>query len=528
MRLLIFITILLAAACTPIPPIDQGPAQAAAGGSASSSIIIIPKGKKETAPPTVNIEWISPTVADINVKNIGGKVEVKVRITSPTEIRLDQIDILVNGQPTGNKAGEVGLLKRPEYKDQVLTAQVPVSDGTNAIQIAVINAADQRYMAERTITKTAAGIKVEAPSVASSTTRVVWTQPDVFVMKPSEMFNVRTPEMEVKFNITSPDNIDKSKIKIFVNNKYLPPSPSAELLGTNGNYAFRDKVLLNENLNYNEVALKVDAPSGSSESQRLKINYSPTRPNLYVLSVGTQTNLKYTKKDARDFANIFYAQGKDVFRLFTNVTIDTLIGKSATAAEIKGSIESISTKLRTGTIMEDDVVVVFISTHGFIENGEFRLQGDDFSSAKLKSTSVNYATEILAELDQLPCKKLVFLDACHSGGAKAARPEDINRASRELKAIKKGLAIFASSSNTEESHEDIAWQNGAFTETLIKGLTDGAADANKNGIVTLFELEKYVAAEVPPMVKRVKNKEQHPILTRNELGDVPLFVVRKK
>jgi hypothetical protein len=528
MRPLTLIILLLAVACTPIPSIDQGTAQAPTGGSASSSIIIIPKGKKETAPPTVNIEWISPSVADINVKNVGGKVEVKVRITSPSEIKLEQIDILVNGQPTGNKAGEVGLLKRPEYKDQILTAQVPLNEGTNAIQIAVTNAGDQRYMAERSITKTATGIKVEAPSVADSKTRIVWTQPDVFALKASEMYNARTPELEVKFNITTPDNIDKSKIKIFVNNKYLAPSPTAELLGSNGNYAFRDKVLLNENVNFNEVALKVEAVSGASESQRLKINYSPSRPNLYVLSIGTQTNLKYTKKDARDFANIFYAQGKDVFRLFTNVTIDTLIGKAATAAEIKGSIESISTKLRTGTILEDDVVLVFISTHGFIENGEFRLQGDDFSSSKLKSTSVNYATEVLAELDHLNCKKLVFLDACHSGGAKAARPEDINRASRELKTIKKGLAIFASSSNTEESHEDITWQNGAFTECLIKGLTEGAADANKNGIVTLYELEKYVAAEVPPMVKRVKNKEQHPILTRNDLGDVPIFVIRKK
>ncbi len=523
----IILAILFLVSCKPFPPLQDTSAPTA-GSSSSAAIMIIPKkssGVSQSA--TVTIDWISPTSADINVKNIGGKVEIRVRINSPSPITMDQIDILINGQNIGNKASEVALMKRPEFKDQVLTAQIPVTDGSNNVQIVVSNSGDQRFVAERTLVKNTTGIKVET-SVISSNTRIAWTQPDVFALKENEMFNAKTPELEIKFNITSPDVIDKSNIKILLNKQYRTPSPTAVLLGSAGNYSFKDIVTLNENVPINEIALKVEAKSGNSESQKLKVNYSPLRPNLYVLSVGTQTNLKFTKKDARDFANVFYAQGKDAFRLFTNVTIDTLIGKAATANEIKGAIESISTKLRTGVLLEDDVVIIFISSHGFIDNGEFRLQGDDYNSTKMKSTSVNYSTEILSELDQLPCKKLVFLDACHSGGAKAASPTDINKASSDLKKVKKGLAVFASSSNTEESHEDLVWQNGAFTETIVKGLTDGSADANKNGIVTLGELEKYVTAEVPPLVRKVKSKDQHPALTRNELGDIPIFVVRKK
>ena len=86
---------------------------------------------------------------------------------------------------------------------------------------------------------------------------------------------------------------------------------------------------------------------------------------------------------------------------------------------------------------------------------------------------------------------------------------------------------MTSSSRDEESYEDVKWQNGAFTEAMITGLRDGKADDNNNGIITLMELESYLKLEVARMVQLVKNKPQNPLLSRNEIGDLPIYTVQK-
>jgi hypothetical protein len=96
---------------------------------------------------------------------------------------------------------------------------------------------------------------------------------------------------------------------------------------------------------------------------------------------------------------------------------------------------------------------------------------------------------------------------------------------QDLKNAPKGFAVLSSSSKDEESYEDVKWQNGAFTEGLILGLKEGRADADKNGIISLLELEKYLKSEIPNMVKEIKNKPQNPLLTKNELGDLPIFII---
>lgn len=488
--------------------------------TSSSAVLIFPAKPKE---PKVSIEWISPTVTDIVVGEIGGKVVVKVRIKSKMPIDLNQIDIYVNSVQVGNKADEVGLLKRPEFSDQILTFQVPVTQGRNAVQVVVTGGEDQRFYAERVISKTSAGIKVE-PAAVTGSTRIVWMQPDAISLN-GQMLTTKTKELEIRMNITSPELIKKENIQVLHNRQYRAPSAAAELIGNSGSYSFKEVVTLSENVDINEVGLKILTATGSVESERLKINYSPHRPNLYLLAIGTQLNLKYTMKDAKDFANAFGSQSKGANRLFNTVKVDTLLGNAAVTGEIRGAIESIKTKLRTGLITEDDVVMLFISSHGFLDdNGELRIQGNDYAPERRISTSVSYKTDILAHLETLKCKVLIFVDACHSGGARA-NAADVWDALLQMRNAPKGFAIMTSSSQNEESYEDVRWQNGAFTEALITGLK-GKADANANGIVSLNELEVFVKREVPSMVKTVKGKTQHPGLSRNDLGDLPLFIIK--
>ncbi len=525
-RIAVFICLLSLVACSPIPQVSQT-SPSIAKGSNTTSITLKPKSVPDTKTnlPQVSIEWLSPVDTD-SLKAGGDKILIKIRIKSDKPITKDQIEVLINGQSPGNKAGEVSLTSRPEYKDNIYSSLVPVSLGRNEVQVMVTLSAEQRYANEKILERDAQKIRVIS-NQTNSTTRILWSFPDVFALRSNEIYSTKNNEQEIKLNISSPDKINLSKIKLLLNRVYKAPSLTAEFrdLGA-GNYAFRDIVTLNEKETVNEITLVVEASSGKASSQKLKVNYSPLRPNLYVLAIGTKTTLKYTTKDARDFAQIYTQQGNQVYRLFNTVTIDTLIGAAASTAKIRFAIEAIRNKINVGSLTPDDIVFLFFSSHGFIdENKDFRIQGDDFDPLGKSSTSVSYKSDILAQIQNLPCKKILFIDACRSGGAKANNFEII-QAIHDLKNAPNGLTVMTSSSEQEDSHEDVRWQNGAFTEALISGLRDGKADTNGNGIITINEISSYVMREVPIMVQAVKRQPQHPKLNRNELNDIPVFILK--
>ena len=502
-----------------------------ATSSTSTAVLIIPRrgAEEETLHSAApRLEWISPAGTAERIELVAGKMTIRVRATSPGEIQLNQLEVLVDGAPSGDKADEVNLLRRPEFEDQILTVQVPIAEGEHQVQVVLAMAADERYLTERAFVRDSAGVHMLENTPVTSATRVIWTKPDVFVLQENELYATKEQEMEVRFSITSPQPVELSHIRILLNQVYRLPSPRAQLRGENGSYYFQDWVTLDENVSINDIGLRVDEPSGYALSQRLKVNFSPLRPNLYVLAVGPKLNLEFSDRDAADFAGAFGSQGSRAHRLFNKVTLDTLIGAQATTQSIRLAIASIRNKLRTGVILEDDIVVLFFSTHGFLLDDELYLQANDYLSSSAEVTSIPYRTGILDNIEKLPCRKIVFIDACHAGGARA-NPADLNQALTDLRNTPQGLAVFASSSEDEQSYEDGSWKNGAFTEAILQGLLDGQADTgdagNGNGIVTLSELEAYVTRRVPKLVMAAKQKDQHPVLTRNDLGGLPLFVL---
>ncbi|MBX2874267.1 MAG: hypothetical protein KTR30_19260, partial [Saprospiraceae bacterium] len=177
-----------------------------------------------------------------------------------------------------------------------------------------------------------------------------------------------------------------------------------------------------------------------------------------------------------------------------------------------------------------DLVILFISSHGLIsgEERKFRIEGEDFDPDNPKFTSIVYEEDILPVLNDLPCKKLLFIDACHSGvgGAKSTqRTLSINRAISHLNKQKNGLAVISSSRENEASFEDQSWENGAFTEGILLGLGQGLADTDEDKIITVNELYSFLKTQVPRIVQQKKNKPQHPMMISNGMGNMPLFVI---
>jgi uncharacterized caspase-like protein len=114
---------------------------------------------------------------------------------------------------------------------------------------------------------------------------------------------------------------------------------------------------------------------------------------------------------------------------------------------------------------------------------------------------------------------IVVADACHSGGTKDGETNPINGSFGDLFTPSRRVILTAADDN-ELSYEDAKWGggHGVFTYNFIEGLK-GAADNDKNGIVTFQEASDYVAARV----KTDTNGRQNP--QRGGLGDVPLSEV---
>lgn len=363
-----------------------------------------------------------------------------------------------------------------------------------------------------------------------TTINIFWINPNPDVMDDKPVVSEKgTIDIQVK--IISNKKVGKEDIRIIINGKEMGKSKFNEVgLKESAQeeafeYTYVNSVPLEETADHINI-IEVQA-LGKKGKKPLKVLYSAGKPNLHILAIGTSLDLQFPKKDAQDFAELFKAQaGPEKDKLFGSVEVRKLIGAEATTNAIKESIERYRYDFKSGTIGPRDVMLVFISSHGFIYQDKFRIQGDDYKDIYKETYSVAFE-EITSRLKEVSCKKLIFLDACFSGGAKAS-VADINNAISELNRQGEGVTTFSSSSNDEYSYEDTKWQNGAFTYSIKEALKDGKADKNANGIITIGELYEYVAATVPKLVSEVKNKAQHPSMPVNDLlKNTAVFVIPK-
>ncbi|MEN8216338.1 MAG: hypothetical protein ABFS56_08165 [Pseudomonadota bacterium] len=74
-------------------------------------------------------------------------------------------------------------------------------------------------------------------------------------------------------------------------------------------------------------------------------------------------------------------------------------------------------------------------------------------------------------------KVLFFIDTCHSGNIMGAQRgvADIDQIANDLSSAENGVVVFTAATGKQSSQESKLWQNGAFTEALLEGLS-GQAD----------------------------------------------------
>lgn len=195
------------------------------------------------------------------------------------------------------------------------------------------------------------------------------------------------------------------------------------------------------------------------------------------------------------------------------------LNERATKAGILDALEAL-----LGRVQEGDLAVVHFSGHGAMINDNLYLLPYDVDMSRestIRATALPM-TMLRDELEKIAAKArvLVLLDACHAGGAtedSRVRETSAARLSQALASV--NISVLASSSASQASREDPAWQNGAFTEAVLEAL-DGAADSNRDGLLSGTELAEYVERRV----RALTGGKQSPALELRFGGT--LFAVR--
>ena len=248
------------------------------------------------------------------------------------------------------------------------------------------------------------------------------------------------------------------------------------------------------------LALAGFTPAATAQTEKI-----PT--NLTVLTIGVSRykapgkDLTHAAKDARDLAVAFKAHEG---RLFARVQTRTLTDGQATRQNIEEALDWVAKQVKAS-----DYVVVFVAGHGTIDSlGHYCFLPHDYEPGRAPS-AVRW-TLFHDTLSRLPGKRFLILDTCRSGGAGGlGAPVAPTESFKGL--TEQGLVTYAACMAGESSYESPGGpiQNGYFTRALIEALS-GQADANGDGIITLAEVDAYVANRV----KALSRDQQNPTMQR--------------
>ncbi|MCW3786449.1 caspase family protein [Plebeiibacterium sediminum] len=249
-----------------------------------------------------------------------------------------------------------------------------------------------------------------------------------------------------------------------------------------------------------------------------------TKPRLVILAIGINdyenseiVDLDYAAKDASDFVEIMKASNHDLYK---EVKSKSLLNSEATKEAILDGLSWIES-----SCTQDDVAIIFIAGHGGVDNRDgyyyfpYGANPNSLRSTCVPYTEFNRTLSIL--LNDLGTKALFLTDACHSGGGIKTRSATVSSVVHDLTSTEDGAFSFASSTGAQKSMEDSKWENGAFTEALLEGIS-GKADADGDRVITILELINFVTGEV----KNLTGNQQTPMHETFNGNNFPLIMVQ--
>jgi hypothetical protein len=165
----------------------------------------------------------------------------------------------------------------------------------------------------------------------------------------------------------------------------------------------------------------------------------------------------------------------------------------------------------------DDTVILYFAGHGASDAHDAYLLAWDSEPATLLYTGLSMAA-FNKTVAAIPARrKIVILDACHSGGLEAGE--------KLYQEMAGGDEVrFLSCRGDQSSYEDASLNHGVFTWFLVEGMR-GKADGDRDGVVTVGELVPWVQEQV----KRFSlehGRAQTPVCARRSAA--PIVMTERK
>lgn len=229
------------------------------------------------------------------------------------------------------------------------------------------------------------------------------------------------------------------------------------------------------------------------------------KQRLYVFAAGINDygdaqiqRLEYAVNNARQLVHVLERDSQSLY--VSDATM--LLNEQATRSLWSAVTSDYASRLR-GQVDPDDVLVFFLSGHGVRDERTNRYyyvtanaRYDDVRSERYEDC---VSFEDFAQFADVPCRKLVILDTCHSGAIQQPlRQQDLKAA---LRALENDVVFtLTASEGNQEAVEQREQRMGRFTGRLVEALR-GAADGpatggNEDGVVTLDEAVAYVRRQV--------------------------------
>jgi len=293
---------------------------------------------------------------------------------------------------------------------------------------------------------------------------------------------------------------------------------------------------------YRDELIKTSSP--------MIIHYEPPRSNLFVYAYGIpDPSLIHVTKDARDLVSAFKTQeGK----LFSNIQAQAYneVNTTTTQAIRKSIRDIVHDYYEFKRIRKDDVILIYFSSHGSLLRDEFYLHPSDYDPLYEEETTINLVRDIQDKLRDIPCKKILMIDACHSGAAvppaltasgqkSGPSGDDLGEALVRLSEASNDFYFLLSSSAGEYSYTDAQWGNSAFTKAILEAFANRTehtlqgpmeADLNRNKILDMNELYLYIKERVPVIIQSKKDlkSSQTPFTPDPEiLKNLAIYVIEK-
>ena len=352
----------------------------------SGKYVHLKSSKKENA----SVVWLNTKVEKNN------KVVLKAKLFASFPIEVGQITLLINDRKEGSKAQFSSLYGNAEHEyTYERTINLPYT--SNKLQLLLKGDTLDFYSSILEIKDK----KVTILEDEDYSSRILWTFPDP---AKTDGHTFRSESSLLHFTAIIKTGVvlnNKNIIQIVLNKAIFHPKPSDVLRKIGNNiYEYQGSILLDNSVESNEIFLRLIVNENKIDSKHYNISVDEDQPSLYLLSIGTLTNLDYTSKDAKDFANLYRSQGESA-GIFQSVNVELLNGIEATTNEIRGRIEELKIKRLGGIIQPKDLVVLFISSHGFLYDNELRIQGDDYDPSRKRTTSVSFEKDIVNILKEI-------------------------------------------------------------------------------------------------------------------------------